>query len=675
MTELRLIFKLQTTIQRSGVTWARTLLTFVLASIWILNASAQEKQTIQVRTFDQKLQPLRNIEVSLNGKDYFSVGQKAVAIVEVNSSDLPVKSVKIKDEKLEAASWDFSKGVIEIIVRPKSYTMVHFVVQFPNGTRLAKTPVTYKGSKPLNLETDAAGELDIPVPLTEKITGASQFFIPGVQISKVNLSAQGNVIVVNKPRVQEGVSRNGKEQSSDVDLSMLDSIQSITMFYSVFKDISMKDLSAKDRKMIDNKFHELVMQMEDSAARSNSPLLGTVSDSSFVTEDIQNLVAQTTLESEALQANRTDFDQKMRAISVKLEKGVANFSSAERLSLLTDLDRLEKLLVENENKFFKNQSDYLGAINELREKYFDIQNLESKLSDSEKQREEEQRKFRQRIFIIAGVLIVFGALIILLISFSARLRKQAKDLKLANEEIQTINENLEAIVVKRTKLLEETNKELDTFLYRASHDLRSPIRSILGLCNIMDSIPSTELQTRMKGTTLGMDRMLKKLIYISEISQQSSNISTVDLAGSIHEVKSRLAETIRDTGVKVNVQCPEKMSMRTSPALLENILTNLVENAIFFSMLKDPHHAQVDIIAAVKGNALEISVYDNGVGIDESIRPRLFDMFFTGHEKAKGNGLGLYAVHKSVMALYGKISVESEVGRYSRISVLLPHQA
>ncbi|HEX6892513.1 MAG TPA: ATP-binding protein [Chryseolinea sp.] len=675
MTELRLTILLQPTIQRSGVTWVGILLTIVLTASWILNASAQDKQTIQVRTFDQKLQPLRNIELSLNGKDYFSVGQKAVAIVEVNASDLPVKSVKIKDEKLEAASWDFSKGVIEIIVRPKSYAMVHFAVQFSNGTRLAKTPVTYKGSKPLNLETDAAGELDIPVPLNERITSASQIFIPGVEVSRVNLSPQGNVIVVNKPRVQQGTASGKKEQSNEYDLSMLDSIRSITMFYSVFKDISMKDLSAKDRKRIDNKFHELVMQVEDSAARAKSPILGTVSDSSFVTEDIQNLVAHTTLESEALQANRAEFDEKIKAISVKLEKGVANFSSVERLNLLADLDHLEKLLIENESKFIKNRNAYQLAINELREKYFDIQNLESKLSDSEKQRQEEQRIFRQRTFAIAGVLIVFGALIILLISFSARLRKQARDLKSANEEIQTINENLEAIVVKRTKLLEDTNRELDTFLYRASHDLRSPIRSILGLCNIMDSIPPTELLTRMKGTTLGMDRMLKKLIYISEISQQSSNIATVQVATSIHEVETRLSETIRDTGVKINVECPENISMRTSPALLENILTNLVENAIFFSMLKDPHHAQVDIIAAVKGNALEISVYDNGVGIDESIRPRLFDMFFTGHEKAKGNGLGLYAVHKSVTALYGKVSVESEVGRYSRISVLLPHQA
>ncbi len=675
MTDQGPIFQLQSRHQQSGVTRVRTLLTIVLCALCLFTVSAQETQTIQIRTFDQKLQPLKNIEVSLNGKDYISVGYKGVAIVEISSSELPVKSVKIKDEKLEAASWDFSKGVIEIIVRPKSYTMVHFVVQFPDGTRLAKSPVTYKGSKSLSLETDAAGELDIPVPLTEKITGATQFLIPGVQISRINLSPQGNVIFVNKPRVQEGIAKSSKQEASEVDLSMLDSIRSITMFYSVFKDISMKDLSAKDRKRLDNKFHELVMQMEDSTARSKSPILGTVSDSSFVTEDIQNLVAHTTLESEALQANRAEFDQRMKAISVKLEKGIANFSSDERLSLLADLDRLEKLLSENESKFFKNQNDYKQAISELKEKYFDIQNLESRLSDSEKQRLEEQRQFRQQFLIIAGVLIVFGALIILLISFSARMRRQAKDLKLANEEIQTINENLEAIVIKRTKLLEETNKELDTFLYRASHDLRSPVRSILGLVNIMDSIPQSELMSRMMGTTLGMDRMLKKLIYISEISQQSSNISTVQVASSIREVKNRLADTIRDTGVKINIECPENISMRTSPALLENILTNLVENAIFFSMLKDPHHAQVDIKATAKGNGMEISVYDNGVGIEESIRPRLFDMFFTGHEQAKGNGLGLYAVHKSVTALYGKVHVESEVGHYSRISVVLPHQS
>jgi signal transduction histidine kinase len=675
MTERLPIFLFQWRRQQSGVAWVRALLIFVISTVWMFTASAQEKQSIQVRTFDQKLQPLRNIEVSLNGKDYISVGPKAVAIVEVSTSDLPIRSVKIKDEKLEAASWDFSKGVIEIVVRQKSYTMVHFIVQFPDGTRLAKSPVSYKGSTPMTLETDAAGELDIPVPLTEKITSANQFLIPGVQISRLNLSAQGNVIIVNHPKVNKPDQRTTlQEQLNDFDMANLDSIKSITVFYAVFKNIAMKDLTAEERRRVDAKFDELVLQVEDSVARSTNPITATISDSSFVTEDIRSLLAYSTNESEVLQTNRAEFDEKIRVISNKLEKGIANFSADERQNLLADLDLLEKLLIENEGKFYQNQGDYRLAINELREKYFDTQSLESRLSDSEKQREEEQRAYRQRFIIIAGVLIAFGALIILLISFSARLRRQAKDLRLANEEVQTINENLEAIVIKRTKLLEETNRELDTFLYRASHDLRSPIRSILGLCNIIDSIPSSELLARMKGTTLGMDRMLKKLIYISEISQQSSNISTVQVSTSIQEVRARLEETIRDTGVKINVECPEDITIRTSPTLLENILTNLVENAIFFSMIKDSHHAQVDIKAIVHGNAMEISVYDNGVGIEEAIRPRLFDMFFTGHENAKGNGLGLYAVHKSVTALYGKINVESEVGRYSRISVLLPHQ-
>ena len=126
--------------------------------------------------------------------------------------------------------------------------------------------------------------------------------------------------------------------------------------------------------------------MEDSVARSTSPITATISDSSFVTEDIRVSLLILPMESEVLQANRAEFDEKIKVISDKLEKGIANFSADERQNLLTDLDRLEKLLIENESKFIKNQSDYRLAINELREKYFDIQSLESRLSDSEKQR-------------------------------------------------------------------------------------------------------------------------------------------------------------------------------------------------------------------------------------------------------------------------------------------------
>src|SRR5574339_1141108 len=99
MTEQAPFLPLPSRRERSSLAMAKkNLFVFALATLWIFAAYAQEKQSIQVRTFDQKLQPLRNLEVSFNGKEYFSVGQKGVAVVEINSTDLPIKSIKLKDE-------------------------------------------------------------------------------------------------------------------------------------------------------------------------------------------------------------------------------------------------------------------------------------------------------------------------------------------------------------------------------------------------------------------------------------------------------------------------------------------------------------------------------------------------------------------------------------------------
>ncbi len=661
--------------------WKERRVFFIIAILLLVNVSvvAQEKQVVQIKTFDQKLQVLKNIEVSINGKEYVSVGSKGVAIVELNSNDLPIKSIRIKDDKLEAASWNFSKGIVEIIVRPKSYTLVHFVVRFPNGNPLSQSPVVYKGAKTITFTTNQMGEFDLPVSLNEKIISTDQFYIQDMVVIKLNLSDQENVILVDRPKpienpqkkIDEGISM--KEDFDAFDVSRLDSIESLTEFYALFRSISIRNLNEETKALIDKKFNQLMAQREDSVSIRKANGIGNISDSSFVSEDVKSLLNYATLESEALQANRSDFESKVNVISSKLEKGISNLTEAERQNLLNDLDLLEQLLSQNERKFYQNQDDYLSIINTLKQKYFDIQNLETRLSKAEKEREEEQRVFRQRMIIIGGVLIGFAVLIILLISFSTRLRNQAKELKAANEEVSTINENLEQIVIRRTKLLEESNKELDTFLYRASHDLRSPIRSILGLCNITDHIPQAELVNRVMNTTYSMDRMLSRLIDVSEIGQESLNLTTVKVAQIINRIKIEQEKLIKTGGVQIHFDCPADITLRTSSTLLESILINLIENAIFFSVLKNPEHARVEVKVNKVGNDLELSVYDNGIGIEESIRPRIFDMFFTGHEMSKGNGLGLYMVHKCIVALRGKITVESEVGRYTTFKVLIPN--
>lgn len=656
-----------------------TLVLMVMLLVVALPAvSAQEKQTIQIKTFDQKLQPLKNIEVSLNGREYVQIGTKGSAIIELLADDLPVRSVAIKDDKLEAASWNLSKGVIEIIVRPKSYAIVHFVVRFPDGSPLPNAAIQFKGIRTLNATTNRNGEFDLPLSLEEKAS-ARQFQIQDVVVSRVSLSAAENVITVNRSRAPGNARTEVADKSSiqeelnDFDLSKLDSIQSLTVFYAVFKNISVKDLSEEARLQIEGKFNQLVAQMRDSVSKAEPEFMGNISDSSFVAEDIRSLVNHATLESGTLQTNRAEFQEKIKVIAGKLEKGIVNFTPEERKNLLGDLDLLEQLLIQNESKFYQNQSDYREIINSLRQKYFDIQNLETQLSDAERKREEEQRSFQQRLLGIAAVLLVFAVMIVLLISFSGRLRKQANDLKAANEEIQTINENLEAIVVKRTKLLEESNRELDTFLYRASHDLRSPVSTILGLCNIVDSIPRSEMITRVKGTTGRMDRMLKKLISISEIAQQSSNIITINVRQTINEVKSRYQPQIDESGIQFHVDCADTITLNTSVSIMECILANLIENAVFFCAIKNTEHGRVEIKAVMKGSSLVLSVYDNGVGIEEVIRPKIFDMFFIGNEMSRGNGLGLYSVHKCVHALSAEIAVESQAGRYSEFKVTIPN--
>jgi signal transduction histidine kinase len=633
------------------------------------DVTAQDKQLVQIKTFDHNLQIVRNIELSINDRPYLSVGTKGVAMLELNAGEA-IRSVKVKDEKFEAASWNFSKGTVEIIIRPKSYTITQLTLTFTDGTPIAKAPIVFKGTKPISVTTDPEGKFEIPLALNETIRSADQFVVAGHEVSKLNISS--GVLTVERP-VIEVKSEPLPKAKPVFDLSRLDSIRSLNRFYTIFRTLPIGDLDEESRLKVDTRFHQLVALHDDSIASRAVPTLVTnISDSSAIAEDVHNLLNYVGIETQILEHNRADFDEKIKIISGKLERGVANLTEQDKQLLLQDIDKLEELLARNESKFNKNQQDYREIIDALRAKYFDIEELQSRLSKAEQQRLEEQELFNQRMIVGGVVLIVFAIMIILLIRFSGRMRSQAKELKAANEEVRTINENLEAIVVKRTQLLEESNRELDTFLYRASHDLRSPLRSILGLVNIKDHIPAPELIDRVTHTVADMDVMLKKLISVSEIKRESEKLQDINIAAIVEAVKQRFGELIRQQNVQVHIMCPKDLTFRSNAVLIDCIVSNLMQNAIIFSSLKSTDHARVEVTAQRDNGSLKLTIYDNGIGIDESIRPHLFNMFFTGHEKSKGNGLGLYMVSKCVSVLFGTITLESEPNRYTKFSISLP---
>jgi signal transduction histidine kinase len=371
---------------------------------------------------------------------------------------------------------------------------------------------------------------------------------------------------------------------------------------------------------------------------------------------------------------RTDFDAKLKVINEKLSAGVTKLDAATRAKLINDITLLEQLLLENESHFFKNQNDYRNLIDALKGKFLDIEVLEGKLSESEEKRLQDQQQFRERLALISGIGILLVILVALLVTFSARLRRQKKALVVANAEVKRMNENLESIVSDRTKALEEANRELDTFLYRASHDMRSPVCSIIGLCNIASLLSQgepKELIQRVVNTTEGMDKLLKKLSVISEINQPT-NLSVIDLRAMAEEVCKDFQMMAATYDITLTLECPAQISLQSYPGLVETVLYNLIENALFFNTLQDERKRVVHVKIQSLAGAVGIEVEDNGIGIERTIRHRVYDMFFKGTEKSKGHGLGLYIVSKAVNTMEGNLKLDSEPGGNTTFRVQLP---
>jgi signal transduction histidine kinase len=299
--------------------------------------------------------------------------------------------------------------------------------------------------------------------------------------------------------------------------------------------------------------------------------------------------------------------------------------------------------------------------------------LEDKLSVSEMKRLQERKDFRIKIIWAISVTIIFGALMVLLFLLRVKLEKQKDSLVKANAEVQRINENLEGLVFERSRLLMEAYQEMDIFLYRASHDLRAPICTIIGLCNLAFHTDERDIEiiNKISNTAIKMDGMLKKLRMISEVNQPS-NYSPVFITDMIKNVTRFFDEFIGGKNIEVVIDSDNEQGFYSYPDLLEIILYNLIENALFFSSLTREHHPKINIMANVENDNLFISVYDNGIGMDDKTKLRLWDMFFVGHEHSKGNGLGLYIVFKSVQSLNGKIDVQTEPHAFTRFSITIP---
>lgn len=260
------------------------------------------------------------------------------------------------------------------------------------------------------------------------------------------------------------------------------------------------------------------------------------------------------------------------------------------------------------------------------------------------------------------------------------LTQQSEQIKLINEEIsdreqQTRSQNLtlEQEVARQTKELKAINKELDLFLYRSSHDLRRPLTTLMGLSEVarVNSDPSLalDLLEKVDFTAHQMDKMLTKLRMVSDINGDSIEFDNVKLRKIIQHQQRSFQKELKSLHIDIRIDYDPTMKVWSNDTLLNAIFSNLLENAIQFSRQREPF---IHITIKQDNGYLWVEFTDNGQGIEDKYLGQIFDMYFRANEYAKGNGLGLYVVRKSLEKLKGSIKVSSVYGESTKFNIKIP---
>ncbi|MFQ3215135.1 MAG: PAS domain S-box-containing protein [Marivirga sp.] len=229
---------------------------------------------------------------------------------------------------------------------------------------------------------------------------------------------------------------------------------------------------------------------------------------------------------------------------------------------------------------------------------------------------------------------------------------------------------------KYVETLELKNKELEQFAYTASHDLKSPINTIIGLTELLEKESSNKLDemnlkylAHIKDSSSRMKHVIKDLLEYARIDQ-AHILTTVDCNKLIQEIKYDLAKKIADTSALISVsKLPSVQGYETPLRLL---FQNLISNALkFCETAKAPH---INISAQLEQNKWHFSIEDNGIGIATEHLKQVFIIFKRLHDKNSFEGTGIGLAHcKKVADLHqGKIWVNSELGKGSTFHIELP---
>lgn|GEM_PF-1432654 len=259
-------------------------------------------------------------------------------------------------------------------------------------------------------------------------------------------------------------------------------------------------------------------------------------------------------------------------------------------------------------------------------------------------------------------------------------RKAAEaELTRAQEQLREYAANLERTVAERTARLNETVQELEAYSYSIAHDMRAPLRAMLGFSEILMEEHGNQLDEqvetyveRISSAANRLDQLIQDVLTYSRVVRGDIPLGPLNTEKLLREIIESYPNLQRPD-IRIEIVRPLPV-VRANPAALTQVFSNLLGNAVKFVRPDVPPRIKIHAEPATADNRrVRFWFEDNGIGIEPESAERIFQMFqrLNRAELFEGTGVGLAIVRKAVERMGGSVGVESEVGRGSRFWVEL----